>query len=305
MKLKYHFLFLILPFLSCKNNHKDSDLIKKELKGKVKTLEESTFKAIEKFGKITKNGKDSTGYYNSDYKINFNKIGNEISKTKYNNNKEIKYESSKIYDQNNNLLEINSVTKDSGHTSKWTYKYNKAGDIIEKKLYSNKEITDFWTYIYDENGMMIESNWYFGNGNLFLKTINEYVKGAISVSTKYNSEGVFSSSKEFTYNSEKQVVEEINYDKSKKLEMRAKYEYSEDKKILKESFYEPNSIRAISEYKYDENLNPIVINNFFKGKESKTIFYYDYDEMKNWIKKTKVINGKPYQIIERKFEYYE
>ena len=115
---------------SCNQSEKKNDLTEKNLKGKVKSIKETPYEAVDKFGQIEK--------------------GNVL----YDD-----YTSFTIYDEKGNIIEENYYDSDGNLSSKDTYEYDEKGNNIEKNNYdSDGSLNSKTTYKYDEKGNMIEYN---------------------------------------------------------------------------------------------------------------------------------------------------
>ena len=97
----------VLCLVSCNQSEKKNDLTEENLKGKVKSIKETTYEAVDKFGQIEKGDilVDSSAVYTDDgrFKI-YNEKGNKIEENWYDSDGSLyekhtyKYE----YDKNNN-----------------------------------------------------------------------------------------------------------------------------------------------------------------------------------------------------------
>ena len=108
----------VLCLVSCNQSEKKNDLTEENLKGKVKSIKETTYKAVDKFGQIEK-GDVLNNYFN-------------------------------IYNEKGNKIEDNSYDSDGNLSSKDTYEYDEKGNIIEKNRYnSNGSLDEKYTYKYE------------------------------------------------------------------------------------------------------------------------------------------------------------
>ena len=164
-KLLYIFLGLSLMF-GCSDDKKN-DLTRNNLNGNVKSTNEVSFEAVEKFEKITKGSRTD----------------------KY------RYETFKEYDDNGNSIEQNRYNSDGELDEKWTSKYDDKGNEIKSNLYnSDGELEDKYTFEYDYKGNMIEMNW--SRGTL---TFEYDDKGNINEENYYNSDGELKDKKTYEY----------------------------------------------------------------------------------------------------------
>ena len=158
-----------------------NDLTKKKLKGKVKSIKETTYQAVEKFGQIEKGDVlvDSSAVYTDDghFKI-YNEKGNKIEENYYNSNGRLYSKTTYKYDEKGNMIEDNFYDSDDGSLIyKNTYKYDEKGNKIEEYHYDEDGKFNYkYTYKYDEKGNNIEKNNYDSNGRLDSKYTYEYDK---------------------------------------------------------------------------------------------------------------------------------
>ena len=171
----------VLCLVSCNQSEKKNDLTEENLKGKVKSITENTYEAVEKFGQIEKGDVlvDSSAVYTDDgrFKI-YNEKGNKIEENYYNSNGRLYSKTTYKYDEKGNMIEDNFYDSDDGSLIyKNTYKYDEKGNIIEEYHYDEDGKFNYKnTYKYDEKGNIIEENHYDSNGRLDSKYTYEYDK---------------------------------------------------------------------------------------------------------------------------------
>ena len=153
----------VLRLVSCKQSEKKNDLTEENLKGKVKSIKEITYEAVEKFGQIEK----GNVLYCLSYFTIYNEKGNKIEKNHYEFDGRLDYKVTYKYDENGNKIEKNDYDSDGSLDSKTTYKYDEKGNIIEINNYnSDGSLYSKHTYKYDEKGNIIEINNYNSDGRL-------------------------------------------------------------------------------------------------------------------------------------------
>ena len=148
----------VLCLVSCNQSEKKNDLTEENLKGKVKSITENTYEAVDKFGQIEKGDVlvDSSAVYTDDghFKI-YNEKGNKIEENYYNSNGSLIYKNTYKYDEKGNKIEEYHYDEDGKFNYKYTYKYDEKGNNIEKNNYdSNGRLDSKYTYEYDKN-----NNW--------------------------------------------------------------------------------------------------------------------------------------------------
>ena len=170
----------VLCLVSCNQSEKKNDLTEENLKGKVKSITENTYEAVDKFGQIEKGDilVDSSAVYTDDghFKI-YNEKGNKIEENYYNSNGSLIYKTTYKYDEKGNKIEENYYNSNGRLYSKTTYKYDEKGNKIEEYHYDEDGKFNYkYTYKYDEKGNNIEKNNYDSNGRLDSKYTYEYDK---------------------------------------------------------------------------------------------------------------------------------
>ena len=134
----------VLCLVSCNQSEKTNDLTEENLKGKVKSITENTYEAVEKFGQIEKDITISSYFHI------YNEKGNKIEENRYNSDGRLDYKSTDKYDEKGNKIEINYYDSDGRLDYKSTYKYDEKGNNIEGNYYnSNGRLWFKHTYIYD------------------------------------------------------------------------------------------------------------------------------------------------------------
>ena len=123
----------VLCLVSCNQSEKKNDLTEENLKGKVKSITENTYEAVDKFGQIEKGDVlvDSSAVYTDDgrFKI-YNEKGNKIEENYYNSNGSLIYKNTYKYDEKGNKIEENYYNSNGRLYSKTTYKYDEKGNMI-------------------------------------------------------------------------------------------------------------------------------------------------------------------------------
>lgn len=161
----------VLCLVSCNQSEKKNDLTEENLKGKVKSIKETTYEAIEKFGQIEKG---DVSYYAYAVTI-YNEKGDRIEENHYNSDGSLDYKVTYKYDENGNKIEGNIYFSNGKLDKKVTYKYDEKGNIIELNGYnSDGSLLYKYTYKYDKKENIIEKNRYNSNGSLDEKYTYKY-----------------------------------------------------------------------------------------------------------------------------------
>ena len=130
----------VLCLVSCNQSEKKNDLTEENLKGKVKSITENTYEAVDKFGQIEKGDilVDSSAVYTDDghFKI-YNEKGNKIEENYYNSNGSLIYKNTYKYDEKGNKIEENYYNSNGRLDSKYTYEYDKNNNWTQRIKYKN------------------------------------------------------------------------------------------------------------------------------------------------------------------------
>ena len=146
----------VLCLVSCNQSEKKNDLTEENLKGKVKSIKETLYEAVDKFGQIKK------GNVLNNYFTIYNKKGNTIEGNEYYSDGRLGYKLIYKYDGKGNNIEKNNYYSDGRLNYKTTYKYDEKGNKIEKNnYYYSGRLDSKTTYKYDEKGNNIEENIYY------------------------------------------------------------------------------------------------------------------------------------------------
>ena len=191
--MKRLLVLLLIPLVfACSSDNKKNDLDQLNLKGKVKSLKETTYSAVEKFGEpvrdvfLTHNKHffDEVGFYKKsevfsesgrlkyNWKYNYDD-GILIESIGYDNGvplRKIKYK----FDGYGNNIEENVYEIGGELMARVKYEYDKAGKIIESNIYKEDEYKEDESieklkFKYDNDGNVIEESGYNEDGELFYK----------------------------------------------------------------------------------------------------------------------------------------
>ena len=295
-------LLLLIPLVfGCdivkKLEDKKNDLDDLNLNGKVKSLKETTYSALDKFGE------PAEVFFKSQKEYFFNKEGFYTEIKHYNEDGGLTNNWEYNYDDGNKIEEI-IYYKYGKFMGKNKYKYDDKGYKIEKRIYSaDGQLEIFVKVKYDKNGNRIKLNRYLENGELRDKLKYNYKDG--------------------------KLIEEIGYDKDGEFEGKITYKYDDNGNMIErlfnnqiedEKLYESPTGELIAESKLEETFGNnyqeiiddgqlVVINRrplseVVKVKEN--FKYEKFDNNKNWLKRISYDEiGKATGVIEREIEYYD
>lgn len=145
----------VLCLVSCnqleKKTEKKNDLTEENLKGKVKSIKETPYDAIEKFGQLEKGDVSYSVFFPSSFTI---------------------------YNEKGNKIEVNGYNPDGSLYSKTTYKYDEKGNTIEQNIYyhgSRPAENYSYKYEYDKNNNWTQEIEYFNTIPVYItERIIEY-----------------------------------------------------------------------------------------------------------------------------------
>ena len=151
---------------------KKNDLTEEKLKGKVKSIREIPYEAVEKFGEVVKG--DALGF-GKNLQITFNEKGNKLEENWFNPDGRLDFKWTYKYDDKGNQIEENGFNSDGRLSFKSTYKYDDKGNKIEQNSFNpDGSLGSKYTYKYDDKGNKIEENSFNPDGSLYYKATYKY-----------------------------------------------------------------------------------------------------------------------------------
>ncbi len=298
--------------------------ISKALKGKVRTLIQHIYHAIEINGSIIK-GEIATE--------------NEIVNY-YEHLKGWDYHIIQHFNLNKQVVESLDYDQDGKIMNKVVYSYNNADLLVETMQYWSSDVPIAkTTFIYDKNGNLIEKFNYMKEDELRLKHIYNYNKhNQLVEEITFNKKNEIVNKISFIYNELDNIIEKKavagetiireykKYDDRKnEIEVESELEYMEnDEKlhhlsknfrkfdyngnVLESAIYsKEGDLRSKNTYEYDENHNLIHSTGVIESKKAlnyEWAFRYIYDEEGNWLQRIEYNPKTPVYIIEREIVYY-
>lgn len=274
-------LIIVLLVTSCDrvNKEEKNDMDIFNLEGKVKILNETSWKVSQVKGIITK-GERATMLYsysfnpkgnlteNGTFWVNgnlfeketfdYDKNGRNIKKCRYDSSGNLTTKWICNYDNDGNLMEDTLFWNTKQFISRNLYKYEKSKKIEEKYISATGEVIRITLYKYDKNGNQIESITIYPKENKERKTL-------------------------FKYNSQGKPIEENRYNVNGALKIKLTLKYDNLNNLIE---------------KYCQALD-----GSFNSKS--TFLYSNFDSHNNWLKCITKRNNIPIRITERVIEYYE
>ncbi len=226
---------LIVLLIGCNSSPEVKNHLRKmNLSGRVKSVNERSYNAAEKFGEIQKI--DSTG--NLSY-WKFNESGNltESVSSKY----KITYK----YDSKGQEIEEQRGLEDEPYRWKTVFRYDDKGNAIEEAEYEGEGILACnTTRTYNDMGVRLKGiqSRYSPDGNLTSRAITEYDEDNKQTVVKYyNAKGDLTSEWDYKYYGDRNVQEIriSDFDKNEKDTLRCKYDnYDKTGNWLKKAMFE-------------------------------------------------------------------
>jgi len=258
-----------------------SDRQKLGLIGNVKSIKETSYKEVEKFGEIVRE-KDRSKFWEYNFYYIFNKRGNKLIQKEYGGLLS-SYESEYTfkYNRKGNIIKCNGlVDSDFLRVPNKFYKifkYDNNNNIISEGEYTkyNHKLSNKYIYKYDNNNNLIEKNYYKSDGSLENKS-------------------------KYKYNDKGQEIEENYYKSDGNLQEKYISKYNDEGYIIQKNTYKPDgSLSHAGTYKYDNRWNMINDSIF------SYTYKYEYDKNGNWISKIEFDNNVKKHIIIRELEYFK
>ncbi len=319
---------IVLNLSSCKIIKMKSDWEVLNLKGKIKTLNEFSFVAVDSSDSIEKGERvmflifsnkgnkiedNQYCYYDSsqDYKgtYKYDDKENRIEENFYRSGS-LSCKAISKYDDKRNRIEYNHFLPDGSLVSKDTSNYDDKGNRVEYRYsQGNKAVLK-----YDDKGNEIEESRYLSDSSY--KAISKYYdkgkKIELNCSQSY-SNLIWKVISKYDDKGNRIEYSSFNSDGSQEQKRTFKYDDKGNKIEISSFVYDGNqqSQNYKRTYKYDDKGNEIEIEyNTYYPEDSLVYKYtdkykYDFDSKGNWIKKIKFENEVPTLKVVREIEYFQ
>ncbi len=285
------------------------DLIQENLKGKIKTITESNFKVISKFGEFKKG--DALDTKVSKYNEKGNKIEEEYNDYVFNNQNRHVLE----YNANNYIITSTNYNPDNTIATKMIIKYDDRNRIEEMSSYTRDGVLLTKSKLsYDkETFKNYDIREYSANGTLSTKYSGKLDKNNNQIEwCTYEQTGSINIKEIFDYDSASRLLEKRVYQQGQIYLGKTTFEYDTKGKSTVQSEYDSSGV-IMQKYssKYDDNKQLIewVSENTMDSTSQKVHYQYTYDKFDNWTTRTifhynalgdKVVTN----MTERLIEYY-
>lgn len=295
--------FLLLITISTFSQAQENKEVDTDQKAKKKSLTESEYTAVDRFGKIEKSKLEKT------YVSKFNEKGNITEGEIYKSNNILTRKTIFKYNDEDKLVEKNSYNSEGNLSKKEIMRYDSDGHRIEEATYkSANELKQKLTWKYNQKGHKIEAKQYDSEGNLsYYSVFKRDDTGQIIETNIYDSKDIIMQKHTYKFDNKGNEIEH-NYYKKGKLYLTFNNTYNEKGKKTGVLCYSPNdSFYNNTVTEFDEHGNKIKVTTYkIDGSiEEKQTYEYEYDEKGNWIKRIDYKNDFPETIWEREYEYYD
>lgn len=229
-----------------------------------------------------------------------------------------------------------SVTRRNGDNSQLDrigMKYNPAGKVTERLIYSRQDIPiEKTTYEYDDKGNLKAENFYLDKDAIQVTNLYEYNGQNKITEVKARPDGSIIYKTFFEYYANNNLVKSGTTDGSGKLKYTKEITYDNKGNILTHTINEiSDNLKTTDTYTYDTNSNKThwtsSMNDLptfeveYKYDKQNNLTYtkiadihantdpliksytYKYDKKGNWIKKTASVNGSPAFVTTRTINY--
>jgi len=204
--------------------------------------------------------------------------------------------------------------KKNALSSKYTYMYDKHGNLIENDIYFTLSVlrdkNGKVIYKYNDEGVNIEREIYDQNGLLKYKEICRYDDMGNRVQEdKYNTAGQLDSKRVNRYDGYGNIIEMNRYKQDGTLKLKEISKYNLEGKEIERTTYNPEiDIRWREAFKYDVKGNEIEVSAYTSDGNpyyTRTNRDETFDLNGNWLLRVTYNDDKPLEIIERVIEYYQ
>jgi hypothetical protein len=280
-------VIIMLSLIGCSkiSEQLNNDIIKYKLKGKVKSINEVSYKAEFKSDELVLGERKRKILFDEyDKYLSFNIEGNIVDQKLFNTDGSLVSKFYHKYDSEGNLLE--------------EYWYNSDGSLDQKHIYK---------YIFDNSDKLVLIELYNASDSLIKKEAYNYNdSGELTSKFLYKPDGSLGEKESYKYDINGNLLELLNYDSDDILSTKTVYKYDSLGKILIDEWYTPDELMMVTIFEYDSmgnlDIEGVYLpqSNFSEIKKSVV-----FDDNGNWIKRVIYKNRYPSYIVLRDITYYE
>ena len=237
MKNIFPLILVMIATVSCANDQGKDVLYDFNLKGKVKSIRQSNFAALEKDGEI-------------------------ITGTKIDNMNFTAYTHVEVaqFNEDGNMYETNGYGSEGNLIYKMTVNHGENGNLIGDYSYDlNNELINKCDYNYHENGYMSEANCIGENGVRYTLKFKFDEFGNMYELNEYGSGGELVYNYTYKYDKDRNMIEGIWYKPEDSLRIKWTYKYDKYGNWIEKNTYNSNAGNVEDKltytYEYDPNNN--------------------------------------------------
>ena len=285
-----------------------------DLKGDVKILEQSQFKAIDSSGVITKGDRVNKSFiFRDNIKVTFNENKDVLEKEAYDSNRKLRTKDTYKYDGNNNLLEwielVKSEKPDRGYKHTYKFKYDDTNKKIKQEEYHTDSTTTLFKYSiykYDDQDNLIKDITYLSDTVGGMR-IYKYDEQSRMIENVYYDDDCSFIYQKFTYKYYDNMNDCTTFTPQGELRT-VTYTYDNNNNILEMDYNNvdedtPGQTVKFKYDKYDNLIESIEYNEAGEITETETLTY-KYDKHNNWVERIEYRNKIPTYITIREITYY-
>ncbi len=221
---------LILVTGSCSRKKVENDLLRWPLHGKVESIEEKSFRAIDQSGIIVRGPRETPPDMRSDRVAFFDTRGNLTEIFYYDSDDRPAGRVVFLRSDDNRRVERYEYGIDGRRVSLTLIRYNSEGRRLERTNYSSDTISESRTfYRHDSRGNVIDLKWYSTYGTLLMHISSEFDKRGHKISEKeYDNDNVMVSRRVYTNDPNGNSTEMVEYNADGAILTKRTYTYEYD-----------------------------------------------------------------------------
>lgn len=278
MKNRLVFFIVIIGLMSAIEAKEQTSLESDGLVGNVKTFIERSYYVKEEYGEWTTGDKSST------YLYAYDKAGNRINYSSFDDEDMATITFLYTYNSKGNPFETNYYSKGVLQT-KYLYSYDANDKVTSKATYGGDGLLkSILFFSYDTNGSLLkEEGTYYNNGSISIRTLHTYgEKGLIEKRLQYSGSGSFILEAQYRYDDKGNLTEEVDYNNEGLLESNLINIYDSNDNMTGKVNFKGGVLRSLFTYRYNEKNKLAEIIEYRANGMQRDRTIYQYDEMGNY-----------------------